>query len=189
MCGDLHWILAINSPPQTLPMSGMSMELVFTDWKGFPTVKAKGSRARVTVATRPLELLVFLPATHRDIAVTSKWHCRDSWADRNSSHMVFLPPHAPTASTYSMKYCAPHIGVCVEKEGSKQSWEKLHMILLAGTLCSAVPEEGWKEECSPPGLRDELKAGKQLLDTVYAAGCILESRDGKETLYWQSKLS
>lgn len=39
---------------------------------------------------------------------------------------------------------------------------------------------GMKEEGSPPGAGEGLRAGKQLFDTVSAGSHVLESRVGKE---------
>lgn len=61
----LHWFLAINSPTTNL----ISVRHVhgagcLQSTRFFPGVKAKGGRARVTVAIWTLELLAFLPAIH-----------------------------------------------------------------------------------------------------------------------------
>ena len=61
--------------------------------------------------------------------------------------------------------------------------EKSPVVLPAGTLHAAVPEEGWKKERSPLGLWEGLKAGKQILDMVTTGSRILESRVGKEIHY------
>lgn len=58
------------------------------------------------------------------------------------------------------------------------------MVLPTDTLLAAVPEEGWMEECSPPGVWEGLKAGKQVLGMVSAGTAV-----GKDIHYQQGKLS
>lgn len=164
----LHWFLAINSPTTNIiSVRHVGGAGCLQSERFLPSVKAKGGRARVTVATQALELLAFLPATHSwgmlvwllSGTAGTNGHVKTHFVCffRLPTHLRLYVHHKVMCTTY-MSVEKRHI---VPGAGGKQ--EELGEIThgFAGWHPECCPAQGGMEGTEPLGLGSDWTLGSR----------------------------